>query len=390
MNSKRIHNTFRRGEKLLALFLAFVMTMGCFSSTVFAEATPLVEKEAYEAGDLAGEIRQTSVDVSLMPGGYEWMDVTECISFEKYMLEDEDHAEGWRAIDAEQLEREGRLAYTWKKNGTVVENEDDDLYDLKATYDNPGNYTCDVIVDGKLWTTIAFNVKVQDIKNTLAVGKSNQIVKDDWYKITVSQNAEYSFEIAKATADTELYLYDAKKCLVSKYAETGQKISFERYLKTGVTYYLRIWANENQSIFIDTTAAAKADQAVIDKAKAEAAAAKKAQAAAENAKKTAEAQAASTAVPAKLKVSVKAAKKALTVKWDKQTGVTGYEIQVATNKKFTKNLKTVKVKKAGAASKKIKKLKPKKKYFIRARAYKKISGGTILGAWSKAVKKKTK
>ena len=382
MSSKVTKNMFRKGKQLLALLLTAVMTLGCFSSTAFAEMKPFVQREPPEAGDLQGEVRQTSDTISILPNRGGYLYIGDYISLQEYYSDSDE----WNHSSTEWLAESGRLAFTWKKNGTALDTVKEQ-YELEVK--EIGDYSCDVMVDGKLWTTISFKVIGPDDKSLVA-GKSNQPVENKWYKFTVSKNAEYSFSIAKTTAYTELELRDEKKWLEDEDASTGESLSFERYLKAGVTYYLRCWADEKQSLSIEMTAAAKADQAVIDKAKAEAAAAKKAQAAAENAKKTAEAQAASTAVPAKLKVSVKAAKKALTVKWDKQTGVTGYEIQVATNKKFTKNLKTVKVKKAGAASKKIKKLKPKKKYFIRARAYKKISGGTILGAWSKAVKKKTK
>ena len=87
-------------------------------------------------------------------------------------------------------------------------------------------------------------------------------------------------------------------------------------------------------------------------------------------------------------------KKALKVTWKKVSGAKGYEIKLATNKKFTKNKKTVKVKKGSATSKTIKKLKSKKKYFVKIRAYKKVTidGYTVTanGPWSKVKSKKVK
>lgn len=87
-------------------------------------------------------------------------------------------------------------------------------------------------------------------------------------------------------------------------------------------------------------------------------------------------------------------KKALKVTWKKVSGAKGYEIKLATNKKFTKNKKTVKVKKGSATSKTIKKLKNGKKYYVKIRAYKKvkIDGYTVTanGAWSKVKSKKIK
>ena len=94
------------------------------------------------------------------------------------------------------------------------------------------------------------------------------------------------------------------------------------------------------------------------------------------------------AKPAKVKnVKVTAKKKKLNVSWKKVSGATGYEIQYATNNKFTKNKKSVTVKKNKIT---IKKLKEKKKYFVKVRAYKLANGNKYFGNWSKVVKKKTK
>ena len=92
--------------------------------------------------------------------------------------------------------------------------------------------------------------------------------------------------------------------------------------------------------------------------------------------------------PAKVKeVKLTAKKKKLNVKWKKVSGATGYEVTYATNNKFTKNKKTVKVKKNKVT---INRLKSKKRYFVKVRAYKKANGDINYGKWSKVVKKKTK
>lgn len=88
--------------------------------------------------------------------------------------------------------------------------------------------------------------------------------------------------------------------------------------------------------------------------------------------------------------SVKAKKKALKITWKKQKGISGYKIEIATNKQFTKNKKVITVKKASVTSKTIKKLKAKKKYYIRVRAYKKVPDGRLFGNWSKVKTKKTR
>lgn len=82
------------------------------------------------------------------------------------------------------------------------------------------------------------------------------------------------------------------------------------------------------------------------------------------------------------------AKKAFTVKWAKQSAnmstskITGYQIQYSRSSKFASGNKTVKVKGYSNTSKKIGKLKPKKKYYVRVRTYKTVSGKTYYSGWS--------
>ena len=91
-----------------------------------------------------------------------------------------------------------------------------------------------------------------------------------------------------------------------------------------------------------------------------------------------------------------AAKKAITVKWAKQSAkmaksrITGYQIQLATNKKFTKNKKTVNVKGYKKVSKKVTKLKGGKTYYVKIRTYKTIKGKKYYSKWSKVKTIKTK
>lgn len=94
-----------------------------------------------------------------------------------------------------------------------------------------------------------------------------------------------------------------------------------------------------------------------------------------------------TTLPKKVTgVKAVSAKKSLTVKWQAVSG-SGYIVQYATNKTFTKNSKKVKVA-SGKKSVKISKLKSGKTYYVRVCAYsKKISNS---GAYSKIVKVKVK
>lgn len=78
---------------------------------------------------------------------------------------------------------------------------------------------------------------------------------------------------------------------------------------------------------------------------------------------------------------VKAGKKKLTVTWKKDKNVSGYQIKIATKKNF-KGAKTYTVKFYKTYKKVIKKLKAKKKYFVKVRAYKTVGKSKVYGAYS--------
>lgn len=86
----------------------------------------------------------------------------------------------------------------------------------------------------------------------------------------------------------------------------------------------------------------------------------------------------------------KSGKKSITVKWKAQSeNVSGFEVQYSKKKNF-KSAKKKTVNNAGATSKKIKKLKSKKKYYVRVRAFNKTELGKLYSSWSKAKKTKAK
>ena len=76
-----------------------------------------------------------------------------------------------------------------------------------------------------------------------------------------------------------------------------------------------------------------------------------------------------------------AGKKKLTVTWKKDKNVSGYQIKIATKKNF-KGAKTYTVKSYKTYKKVIKKLKAKKKYFVKVRAYKTVGKSKVYGAYS--------
>ena len=87
--------------------------------------------------------------------------------------------------------------------------------------------------------------------------------------------------------------------------------------------------------------------------------------------------------------SLKRSGKAVAVTWSRQSKkmsksrITGYQIQLATDKNFTENKRTVTVKGYKKTSVKVTKLKAKKKYYVRIRTYKKQKSGKYYSKWSK-------
>ncbi len=85
------------------------------------------------------------------------------------------------------------------------------------------------------------------------------------------------------------------------------------------------------------------------------------------------------------KPSVKSAKTAkgrkLTVKWAKDKRASGYQVQISTDKKFKKNLKSKSLPQISCT---FTKLKTGKKYYARIRSYKKSGKEKLYSAWSKA------
>ena len=84
------------------------------------------------------------------------------------------------------------------------------------------------------------------------------------------------------------------------------------------------------------------------------------------------------------KPSVKTTKvakgKKLTVTWAKDKMASGYQVRIATDAKFKKNVKSKNVTKTSYT---FTKLKTGKKYYVSVRSYKKSTKGTLYGEWSK-------
>lgn len=89
------------------------------------------------------------------------------------------------------------------------------------------------------------------------------------------------------------------------------------------------------------------------------------------------------------KATLSAGKKNLTVKWNKVSGASGYVIYYSTNKNMS-SVKKINVKGGSKVKTTLKKLKSKKRYYVKVKAYKTVNGKRIYGDFSSAVSKKTK
>lgn len=87
---------------------------------------------------------------------------------------------------------------------------------------------------------------------------------------------------------------------------------------------------------------------------------------------------------------VQAGKKKLTIRWKAVKNVKGYQIQYATEKNFKSGMKKLTIKGAAKKAKTIKKLKSKRRYYIRIRSYGTEKGKRVYSAWSAFRSVKTK
>lgn len=80
--------------------------------------------------------------------------------------------------------------------------------------------------------------------------------------------------------------------------------------------------------------------------------------------------------------SVSAKSRKMALRWKKAADATGYQIQYATDRKFTKGAKKINVPGASKRSKVIGKRVKGKRYYVRIRAYRKTGGKIVYSAWS--------
>jgi hypothetical protein len=89
-------------------------------------------------------------------------------------------------------------------------------------------------------------------------------------------------------------------------------------------------------------------------------------------------------------VSVTAGSKQMTVKWEPSKNFTGYQIKYATDAKFTKDVKAIKITNPATAQTVIKSLTSGKTYYVVIRSYHEFDGMTYYGGWSEAKNCKVK
>ena len=99
-----------------------------------------------------------------------------------------------------------------------------------------------------------------------------------------------------------------------------------------------------------------------------------------------------TVNPKKAALTKVSSPKARTLKatWKKDTKASGYQVVIAQNSKFTKGKKTAAVTKNSTTSKTFSKLKKKKTYNVKVRAYKTAGKTKLYGAYSSVKKVKIK
>jgi hypothetical protein len=88
--------------------------------------------------------------------------------------------------------------------------------------------------------------------------------------------------------------------------------------------------------------------------------------------------------------SVTGGTRQITAKWSGSKNFTGYQVQIATDTAFTKDLKTVTISDAKTVQTTIKSLKSGKTYYVRVRSYHVFEGTNYYGAWSNVMNARTK
>lgn len=206
--------------------------------------------------------------------------------------------------------------------------------------------------------------------NEIEIGKNYKGMlgindKNDYYKITVT-NGKYNLKVNSDEKGIDAILLNSNGDKIKDYYTRNNYTSGEFELNEIISlnsgvYYLRMYDYAGKTLYSFSLSSYKASAN----------------------------ESSSVKRPTTVKVNkLQAKKKSVVVYWNKQNGIGGYEIQIATDKKFKNNKKNYLA--TNTNKKTVKKLKSKKKYYVRIRAYKLVNGKKIYGNWSavKSVKVK--
>ena len=257
----------------------------------------------------------------------------------------------------------------------VVAYQDVDMKKNETLISNVDSYTNEEISDEEGTTngsSVDYNLELNNKKLAPEVNATGEEIKSVTYTVNVS----YDENQGAASAGGEFTAGDF--CLLTATAKEG--FAFDGWyidgkkVSSNASYRFAVKSNVNvEAKFINKNSGSSVSTSNTTETKPN------------------QTQNNSTTSTQKLSIKKLASKrKALVVYWNKIANVSGYQIQVATDKKFKKNKKTITVAKQNASKKTVKKLKPKKKYFVRVRAYKIVDGKKVFGKWSKIKSVKAK
>ncbi|MCI7265063.1 MAG: hypothetical protein MR480_05335 [Eubacterium coprostanoligenes] len=184
--------------------------------------------------------------------------------------------------------------------------------------------------------------------------------KDDYYKIFVTKG-KYILKAKSSNKGVDAILLNSEGIKIENYFtqlnyNTGEYVCNETILLNTGVYYLRMYDYSGSNFYSFSLAPYK-DKTTNNTA--------------------------TSVKPSTVKIKkVQSKKNSMVVCWNKVNNVNGYEVQIATDKKFKKNKKSYLILNANLNKKTLKKLKSNKKYFVRVSAYKNINGKKINGKWS--------
>ena len=328
-------------------------------------------------------------------------------SIDEYDVEDDLTAVHYYATNTELTPIEELIVKIQLEDGTEIEKTISQMVQPGETVSGTAYMDLSDVTNPQTASVYVYAKGQTDLKKnqvSVSVGKSDirltNTVEEKGSQTVITATLE---NVSDRTATTTLKLYsDEKK---SKQLYTSEEICIEpwkRVTKTITVNKSDLSYNANQAVYMllhadvaegDCDESNNDSYAILYQAKTNTNTNTNSQTSSSgtgNAGKKQSTSSKTVKVKAPSKVKLTSAKngkgKKLTVKWKKVTGAKGYQLQYAMNKKFKKK-KSVQTKKPKYT---IKKLKKKKTYYIRVRAYKMNGKKKVYGKWSTVKKVKIK